>query len=202
MLAIGYQLGLFFALWLCVATLISVVMDWLIIRCVWRAVNIAPKVEALPAIESWLVLMDKGDYAGTWQTASPLFRNLVSEAEWVGRCVKIRKPLGKVIARELKTFRNIGLGRLFKAQFATRFDVGFDAVETVTFSRQADGSWKAFTYIVRIGTELARNWRKVFWIMMAVVVLTMLIAPLGSAINHAVNQKEKLEPPHVVSCNY
>ena len=39
MFAIGAQLGLFFALWLCVATVISVVADFFIIRRVWRAVN-------------------------------------------------------------------------------------------------------------------------------------------------------------------
>ena len=39
MLTIGYELGMFFALWLCLATLISVVLDWLIIRRVWQAVN-------------------------------------------------------------------------------------------------------------------------------------------------------------------
>ncbi len=39
MLTIGYELGMFFALWLCLATLISVWVDWLIIRRVWCAVN-------------------------------------------------------------------------------------------------------------------------------------------------------------------
>jgi len=39
MLTIGYELGMFFALWLCLATLLSLLVDWLIIRRVWRAVN-------------------------------------------------------------------------------------------------------------------------------------------------------------------
>ena len=139
----------------------------IIIYLVWRAVNITPKVDALPAIEAWLALMDKGDFAGTWQTASPGFRMVVSEAEWVGKCVKIRKPLGNVLARHLKTSGHRLFGRCFKAQFATRFAGGFDAVETVQFSRQPDGSWKAITYIVRIGTELARDWKRAFWIVFA-----------------------------------
>ena len=39
MLSLGYQIGLFFASWLSVATFISAVVDWLIIRRVWRAVS-------------------------------------------------------------------------------------------------------------------------------------------------------------------
>ncbi|MEY4916514.1 MAG: hypothetical protein RL616_427, partial [Verrucomicrobiota bacterium] len=180
----------FIFFWLQMLLVIGAV-DYFIIRCVWRAVNIAPKVEALPVIAAWLALMDKGDYAGTWQQGSPLFRRIVSEAEWVGRCVKIRKPLGQVIARELKSSRNVGLGRMFKAQFATRFDGGFDAVETVTFSRQADGSWQAFGYLVRIGTELARDWKKVFWIMLAVLLLTTFVSALGPVIHLIVNRAQK-----------
>ena len=187
-LTIGAELGMSFALWLCLVTLISVVVDWLIIRRVWRALNGASKITVLPIIDSWLALMDGGDYAGTWRTASPLFRGLVSEAEWVGRCVKIRKPLGKVIARKFKKSGSTGFGKFFKAQFATRFDGGFDALETVTFSRQADGSWKAFTYIVRTGTDLARDWRKVFWIMLAVVLLTTVLASFGTMINYTVGR--------------
>ena len=171
-----------------VAIALMVIGNVFIIRRVWRAVNNAPKTDALPAIESWLALMDKGDYAGTWQTASPGFRMVVSEAEWASKCVKARKPLGNVLARQLKTSGGTVFGRIFKAQFATRFDGGFDAVETVQFSRQPDGSWQAITYIVRIGTDLARDWKKVFWIMLAVLLLVTFASALGPVINQMVNR--------------
>ena len=180
-----------FLIWLTLLVLILIRVDSQIIRRVWRAVNkadAATSSKILPAAAAWLALMDNGDYAGTWQTASPIFRKVVSESEWVGRCVKIRKPLGHVIERQLKTSSYPGFGKLFKAEFATRFEGGFDAVETVTFSRQADGSWKAFTYIVRIGTDLARGWKKVFWIMLAVLLLTTVVASFGPLINYTVNR--------------
>ncbi len=182
-----YSLG-DFALWLCLMMGIIVWVDSQIIRRVWRAVKVTPKVDALPAIEAWIALMDKGDYAGTWQTASPGFRLVVSEAEWVGKCVKARKPLGNVLARQLKKSGCTVFGRIFKVQFATRFNGGFDAVETVQFSRQPDGSWKAITYIVRTGTDLARDWKKVFWIMLAALLLTSFVSALGPAIHLLVNR--------------
>lgn len=191
-----HKLGIAFGWWTqnytsrsdAILTILSIaawlMVDWLIIRRVWRAVNNVPKTDALPAIEAWLALMDKGDYAGTWQTASPGFRMVVNEATWVGKCVKIRQPLGNVMARQLKSSGTSVFGRLFKAQFATRFDGGFDAVETVTFSRQPDGSWKAITYIVRIGTDLAQDWRRAFWIVFGVMLGVSL---LTTAINTTVN---------------
>ena len=174
-----------------VATAISLLVDWLIIRRVWRAVSVTPKVDALPAIEAWLALMDKGDYAGTWQTASPGFRMVVGEAEWVGKCVKVRQPLGNVLSRHLKTSGLRLFGRCFKARFATRFDGGFDAVETVQFSRQPDGSWKAITYIVRVGTDLARDWKRAFWIVFASFVFVTIIL---TAVNIGVGMLSKHKP--------
>jgi hypothetical protein len=47
LLTIGTELGMFIALWLCLATLISALADFLIIRRVWHAVN-QPTEEPIP----------------------------------------------------------------------------------------------------------------------------------------------------------
>jgi hypothetical protein len=58
MLTIGYQIGWFFAVWLGVATLVSVVMDWFIIRRIWHAVK-KPVVVPVPPVP-------KPDYFWRW----------------------------------------------------------------------------------------------------------------------------------------
>ncbi len=145
-LVIGYQLGMFFALWLCVATVLSVVVDWLIIRGVWHAVNITPKVDALPAIESWLTLMDAGNYAQSWDAAAKYFQKAITKEEWIERLGSARQPQGKVISRKLRT--SWRFGSRFTAKFDTQFAGLKAAVETVTFSRERDGQWRAIGYLI------------------------------------------------------
>jgi tRNA A-37 threonylcarbamoyl transferase component Bud32 len=175
LMAVGARLGTLFPLWLGGSIVISIIADYFIIRRVWRAVNQPEKADIMPDIDTWLALMDQGDYASTWQTASPLFRAVVGQAEWAGRCTRIRKPLGQVIARQLIDAGPTGFGKLFKVRFFTRFDGGFEATETVTFSRQRDGSWKAFTYIVLVGQQEARQWKLAFWISFAASMLVVAI---------------------------
>jgi serine/threonine protein kinase len=135
---------------LALATMI--VVDYLIIRRVWRAVNPPePEKESaiLPAIAAWLALMDAGDFAGSWEAAAPYFQRSVSKEEWIGRLQKVRHPLGKVLSRKLVSHKRITLGMWFEAKYATSFDGLLAATETVTFAKQASGIWLAVGYLVR-----------------------------------------------------
>jgi hypothetical protein len=189
--AFGYQIAMLFCLWLGTAILISIVADFFIIRSVWRAVNkTAGETEAtaLSAFEPWLAQMDAGDYARAWETAAPLFRRVVSQAEWTAKCEKVRRPLGKIILRDLQSARFTSGGKCFRAIFTVRFEDGFDAVETVTFMRQPDRSWRAITYIVRLSTERARDWKRAFWIKFFVMsAVVLVLVAIGISVTTAVN---------------
>ncbi len=112
----------------------------------WAGGPAAGKSNPLPAVESWLALMDGGNYARSWDTAAKYFQRAISKAEWTERLDVTRTPLGKVFSRKLRT-----VSRLF-SRVTVKFDTVFAglkaAVETVTFSRERDGQWRAIGYLI------------------------------------------------------
>jgi len=50
--------------------------------------------------QSWLELVDAGEYGRSWETSSAFFRTAVSEASWIASLQAVRKPLGARIHRE------------------------------------------------------------------------------------------------------
>ena len=110
----------------------------------------ASSQEALPAIDAWLALMDHGDYGGTWETASADFHSTVPKQDWVSKGQSIRKPLGSVISRKLTSKK--ATGDTFVATYDTSFAKFRSAKETVEFTREKDGSWKAASYLIEPGT--------------------------------------------------
>ena len=178
MLVIGAQLGFFFALWLCVATVISVVVDWLIIRRVWRAVNDTCKTTALPGIESWLDLMDKGDYAQSWEAGSRSFRWAVTKGDWMEALEKVRRPLGKIISRKLISTKYSALGYRCDTKFESSFDGLKSTAETLVFTRQWNGEWKPAGYLIghiARQSQALRRLKKIFFFMVPAAILFTLI---------------------------
>ena len=107
------------------------------------------------AVQAWLALMDNGDYAQTWETASEDFRKAVTKAEWVTKSERIRKPLGKLISRkatstkQTSTLPGMPDGSYLVAEFEASFDGFKSANETVIFTLEKDGQWKADGYLIR-----------------------------------------------------
>jgi len=108
--------------------------------------GVRPPVNCLANVEAWLALMDNGDYAQSWQTAAKSFKKAISQEEWVERLRETRNPLGPVSSRKLKT------AGYFLWYFTVKFDTAYAglkaAVETITFSREADGQWRAIGYLI------------------------------------------------------
>jgi serine/threonine protein kinase len=100
----------------------------------------------LSAVESWLAIMDNGNYAQSWDAAAEYFKKAIAKEEWIDRLQSARKPQGKVISRKLRTARQSG------SRYTVKFDTAFGglkaAVETVTFSRERDGQWRAIGYLI------------------------------------------------------
>lgn len=115
----------------------------------------APSPEAMAAADAWLQQVDQGAYRETWRMAADPFQQAVSEANWVAKLDKLRRPLGAPVARKLKTVRQtpklpgMRRGSYFLARFDTRLEGMAQAVESVVFSLDQDGQWKAAGYLIR-----------------------------------------------------
>ena len=62
-----------------------------------------PEDSAQAAGESWLSVVDAGDYAGSWDQAAKVLKGAVRQAEWVQMSGGVRTPLGKLVSRKLKS---------------------------------------------------------------------------------------------------
>jgi hypothetical protein len=100
----------------------------------------------LPAIQTWLALMDGGRYAESWRQASEGFRALVTQDDWVNKGESIRKPLGKLLSRKVEKAEPNG--PYFVATYDSSFEGLQAATETVTFALEADGRWRAAGYLI------------------------------------------------------
>jgi serine/threonine protein kinase len=98
----------------------------------------------LTVVDAWLAIMDAGNYAQSWDVAAKYFQKAITKAEWIERLQSARQPQGKVISRQLRTARRFG--SRFTATFDTAFAGLKAAVETMTFSRESDGQWRAIGY--------------------------------------------------------
>jgi tetratricopeptide (TPR) repeat protein/predicted Ser/Thr protein kinase len=121
----------------------AMIFGWLAILQM-RRTRLDPAL--LRAVESWLALMDGGSYAQSWDAAAKYFQKAITKEEWIDRLQNARKPQGKVISRKVRTVRC--LGSRYMAKFDTTFAGLKAAVETVTFSQERDGQWRAIGYLI------------------------------------------------------
>ena len=103
----------------------------------------------------WLSLLDRGDYSKASAAAmNPNFMLGLNEAEWNSALTEIRKPRGAVISRVFKTALEPGSmvgaqsGQYRLMQFKTEFTDGFKAIESVTFFKDHEYTWKAVGYFI------------------------------------------------------
>jgi opacity protein-like surface antigen len=114
-----------------------------------------PEDAAQLAAESWLKLVDAGDYAGSWDQAAKVFKGAVKQADWVQMSGGVRTPLGKLVSRKLKsreyTEKLPGApdGKYVVIQYDTVFASKSSAVETVIPMADPDGAWRVSGYFIR-----------------------------------------------------
>ena len=111
--------------------------------------------KAISAAKVWLSLLDNGNYSGSWKDASTYFKEAVSEQSWVNSFRAVRKPLGKLVSRNmLKSQKTNNLpgapdGKYVVMSFETVFEHKKSAVETVTFMLDKDAKWRAAGYFIK-----------------------------------------------------
>jgi hypothetical protein len=125
----------------------------------------APEDAAQAAAESWLKLVDAGNYAASWDQAGKVLKAAVKQTSWSEQVGAARAPLGKLVARKLKsreytekapTTRVIGgtvyswrPGRYVVIQYETVFANKPAAVETLVPMADSDGVWRVSGYSIR-----------------------------------------------------
>ncbi len=110
---------------------------------------------AITASGAWLSLVDRGDYAESWNQAAGLFKTAVTKEQWQNTVKAVRVPLGKVMVRKLKskqytkTLPGAPDGEYVVIQYETMFEKKQSAIETVTPLLDKDGKWRVSGYYIK-----------------------------------------------------
>jgi Protein of unknown function (DUF4019) len=110
---------------------------------------------ATRAAQSWLVLVDSGKYAESWDEAALVLKKQITKEEWVKKLNSFRFPLGKMESRTLKSsvFYTKSVPGTPEAQYViikydANFERGRSSVETVTPTKEQDGQWRISGYFI------------------------------------------------------
>lgn len=123
--------------------------------CVAAIAQAKPEQDAQGSAESWLALVDSGNYASSWNEASELFKAHVTKDEWQSALKATRSPLGNLVSRKLKSANytkslpGVPDGEYVVLQFETSFENKQAAVESVTPMFDKDGKWRVSGYFIK-----------------------------------------------------
>ncbi len=114
-----------------------------------------PEAAAESAAQTWLALVDAGNYSASWNAASSLFRQRVPQSQWESAAAGVRVPLGALKKRTLQSAKYTRSvpgapdGEYVIVKFSSTFENKASAVETVTPMVDADGTWRVSGYYIR-----------------------------------------------------
>jgi hypothetical protein len=119
------------------------------------AANQAAVEQATKAAESWLKLLDSGDYRACYEQASQIVKDHLSEDAFVRQFSAARKPLGAVVSRKLKVAQYATSlpgapdGQYVVMEYDTSFANKKSATETVAPMLDKDGQWRVSGYYIK-----------------------------------------------------
>ncbi len=117
--------------------------------------NLDAEKEAVRAANTWLMLVDEGRYAKSWDIAASYFKVAMTKDQWEASLIAARKPLGRANYRTLKlkqyttTLPGAPDGEYVVIQFSTWFEHKKSAIETITPMRDKDGKWRVAGYYIK-----------------------------------------------------
>jgi hypothetical protein len=110
---------------------------------------------AVTEAETWLALIDAGEYGKTWDTAAKHLQNAIAKTPWEKTLAKILAPFGKIKKRELtlSKYRNslpgVIDGDYVVLKYKTKFEKKAHATETVTLMKEKDNKWYVAGYFIK-----------------------------------------------------
>jgi hypothetical protein len=133
-----------------IACIFFILLSWIPALANEKAEN-----KAIEASNTWLKLIDNGQYAKSWETAAEYFKNAISKKQWNQSLNAVRKPLGKVIKRDVKSKQYMTSlpgapdGEYVVIQYDTSFENKKSAIDTVTPMLDKDGKWRVSGYYIK-----------------------------------------------------
>ena len=119
------------------------------------AANQAAVEQATKAADTWLKLLDNGDYRACYQQSSEIVKDHLSEDAFAHEFSAARKPLGAVVSRTLKVAQYATSlpgapdGQYVVMQYDTSFANKKSATETVTPMLDSDRQWRVSGYYIK-----------------------------------------------------
>jgi len=110
---------------------------------------------AVVSAGNWLGMVDSEKYSESWKEAAELFRDAIKEEHWRQSLRAVRKALGKLVKRKIKTktyrtsLPGAPDGEYVVIQFETSFEHKKSAIETVTPMMDKDGRWRVSGYYIK-----------------------------------------------------
>ena len=110
---------------------------------------------AMAASDSWLKIVDAGNYAQSWDEASSVFKAAVTQKDWERQIKTVRDPLGAVVSRKIKgaqyttSLPGAPDGEYVVIQYDSSFANKKSAVKTVTPMLDKDAKWRVSGYFIR-----------------------------------------------------
>ncbi len=171
--------------------------------------TVAPSVPPLPPVkcpvsmDTWLSLMDTGEYECSWDVAAPYLQRSVTKPEWVARLEKIRRPLGEVLARKPVTITQTVAGTRYEGVHESSFQNLAAATEIVTYAKQPDGEWQPIGYEVK-PRQAPRNGARTVRIIAIILLLgtssligiSMLVYLFARADGNTITETQTSAAPH------
>lgn len=108
------------------------------------------------AAHAWLALVDKGEFAKSWDEAALVFQTAVTETKWEQLVRSARAPFEpfgtrhQIMARYTTDPPNTPPGQYVLLQFQTDVSGGRHVVETVTPTFDGKRGWRVSGYYVRL----------------------------------------------------
>ena len=120
-----------------------------------KAAEEAARKASAESAQSWLALVDAGEYAKSWSAAAELFQKQVSADRWAETVRGVRGELGKLASRKAtksdysRTLPGAPDGEYVIQQYASTFENKKEAMEHVVLMKEKDGTWKVVGYFIK-----------------------------------------------------
>jgi hypothetical protein len=111
--------------------------------------------QARHSAETWLELIDSGQFGESWEQASKYLKNIVPKDKLESSLKGVITPLGELVNRELKSAKYMtdlpGApdGEYVVFQYKTSYQNKKKAIETITPMKEEDGFWKVSGYYIK-----------------------------------------------------
>ena len=132
-----------------------VYMLFFLLTCRSSYADDAAVKNAVAASDTWLIFVDNGQYSKSWETAAEYFKIALGKEQWDQTLKAVRKPLGKVIKRQIKSKQyttnlpGAPDGEYVVIQYETSFENKKSSIETVTPMLDNDGKWRVSGYYIK-----------------------------------------------------